>query len=108
MHDFVRTERCGDCKLHLEMIHTCFGTFCGMSCTTSDQHVELRMSRQLCNNKDLDTLLQWLNVRSPMSPNQELMLVATGVVGGSTINCDFSVEVVTIAMKTFKDIHRHR
>ena len=41
------------------------------------------------------------------------MSIATGVVGGNTINCDSAVEVGTIAMKkilgkTFGDIHLHR
>ena len=48
-----------------------------------------------------------------MPSNQELMSIATGVVGGNTINCDSAVEVGTIAMnkilgKTFGDIHLHR
>ena len=34
-----------------------FETFCGMTYTTSEQHVELRMCRQLRDNKDVDTLL---------------------------------------------------
>ena len=44
-----------------------------------------------------------------MPSNQELMSIATGVVGGNTINCDSAVEVGTIALgKTFGDIHRHQ
>ena len=39
-----------------------FETFCGVTYTTSEQHVELRMSHQLRNNKDVDTLLQYLTV----------------------------------------------
>jgi len=52
-------------------------------------------------------------VYNPMPSNQELMSIATGVVGGNTINCDSAVEVGTTAMKkilgkTFGDIHLHR
>jgi len=71
------------------------------------------MYRQLRDNKDVDTLLQWLTVHSPLPSNQELMSLATGVVGGNMINCDSAVEVGTIAMqnilgKIFGDIHLHR
>ena len=77
-----------------------------------EQHVQLRISRQLRDNKDVDTLLQWLTVHSPIPPNQELMSLATGVVGGYMINCDSALKVGTAAMqkmvvKTFGDIHLH-
>ena len=44
--------------------------------TTGEQHVELRMSRKLRDNREVDTLLQWLSVHSPIPPNQELVLWA--------------------------------
>jgi len=35
------------------------------------------------DNKDIDIPLQWLTVNSPLPSNQELMSLATGVVGGN-------------------------
>lgn len=43
-----------------------FETFCGVTCIISEQQVELQMSRQLRDNKDVDILLQWLTIHSPM------------------------------------------
>ncbi|XP_028418322.1 uncharacterized protein LOC114543611 [Dendronephthya gigantea] len=90
-----------------------FEAFCDVTFTTSEQHVELRMSRQLRDQKDVDTLLQWLMVHSPMMSTKELMSIATGVVADNTINCDAAVKVGTEAMqkilgKTFGDIQLHR
>lgn len=101
---------CSDITQHFE-------AFCGVTFTTSEQHVELRMSRQVRDNKDVDTLLQWLNVHSPMTSNKELMSIATGVVADNTIdntiNCDSAVKVGTEAMqkitgKKFGNIKLHR
>ena len=44
---------CNDITQHVE-------TFCGITYTTSEQQVELRISRQLRDDKDVDILLQWL------------------------------------------------
>ena len=76
-----------------------FEAFCGVTFTTSEQHV--------------DTLLQWLMVHSPIISSKQLMSIVTGVVADNTINCDAAVEVGTEAMqkilgKKFGDIQLHR
>jgi len=58
-----------------------FETFCGITYTTSEQHVELKMYLELRDNKDVDTLLQWLTVHSPLPSNQELMSLACKTFG---------------------------
>ena len=70
-----------------------FEAFCGVIFTTSEQHVELGMSRQVRDNKDVDTLLQWLMVHSPMTSSKELISIATGVVADNTINCDYYMSI---------------
>lgn len=89
-----------------------FEAFCGVTYTTSEQHVEMRKSRQLRDVKDIDALLYWLTIHNPLSSNGESMSIATGVVGDSTVNCDSVVEVGTAAIqkilgKTFGEIHLH-
>ena len=44
-------------KLDCSEIAQHVDTFCGIAYNTSEQHVEPRMSRQLRDNKDVDTLL---------------------------------------------------
>ena len=88
-----------------------FETLCGVTYTTGEQYDELRMSHQLHDSKDVYTLLQWLTVHIPIPSNQELMSIATGVVGGNTINCDSAVGIIaieTILGKTFGYTHLHR
>ena len=90
-----------------------FEEFCGVSFTTSEEHVELRKSRQFRDNQDVEKLFAWLTVHSPLPQSHELMSIGSGVVGNDSINCDSAVEIGTEAMKkltgkTFGDVQLHR
>ena len=75
-----------------------FEALCDVAFITSEQHVELRMSLQLRENKDVDTFVQWLMVHSPITSNKESMSIATGVVADNTVNRDSAVNAGSKAM----------
>lgn len=79
---------------HAELIHH-FEDFCGTVFTSSEQHIDLRKSRQLRGNQDVEKLREWLKIHSPLSENPELMSKGTGVVVNNMTNCDEAVRIGT-------------
>jgi hypothetical protein len=75
-------------KACLVVLNHRFEEFCGITFTTSEQHVELRKSRQLRDNQDVRKLVEWLTIHSLPPRSQELMSIGSGVVSNDTINCD--------------------
>lgn len=66
---------------------------------SSEQHVELRHSREIRDVQDVAKLPEWLIVHPPMSESCDLMSLSTGAVADKAINCDTAAEIGTQAMK---------
>lgn len=63
--------------------------FSGKFFTTSEQHVELRTSREEKDRIDFDKFKDWLKEHNPFDQTKpELYSISTGVVATSMINCD--------------------
>ncbi|KAK3924286.1 Leucine--tRNA ligase [Frankliniella fusca] len=68
--------------------------FCGLSTGSSEQHVELRDSRQITDSQDLEKFVLWLKMHNPFEKRPvELVSLSSDVVGDSSINCDQAEEV---------------
>ena len=72
---------------------------------TSDQHVELRLSRKERDCEDLVKMLNWLHLHNPFTPlDPNLKCLDSGqslIKGSNKINCDNAEQVGS-------DIHRDR
>ena len=68
---------------------------CGISMDTSGQHVELRESRQVRDDHDLNAITSWLKSHFPFErdTDKRLLFLASGNASDSTINCDSAVEL---------------
>lgn len=88
--------------------------FCGVSFSTSEQHVELRDSRQSRDISDTTTFIKWIMMHEPFSAaRSELISLSTGIVADDSINCASAVECGMAALKrmvgkSFEDIHLKR
>jgi hypothetical protein len=88
--------------------------FCGVHCTTSDQHVDLRDSRRARDQHDIHILVEWLHLHNPFQrPSPLLTSISSGVVADNSINCDQAEEVGMSSMqkvigKTFSSVTLHR
>lgn len=61
----------------------------------SEQHVELRSSRQQRDRKDLNCLLEWLNLHSPFGDRSDsLTSLSTGIMATRDINCDVLILIL--------------
>ena len=90
-------------------------TFTGVHTSTSEQHKDLRSSTQAKDKKDYDVFLQWLQAHSPFAGYQpdRLVSVSTGVVAGTSVNCDNAVQIGLAAAskltgKKFTELTLHR
>lgn len=68
--------------------------FCGKFFTTSEQHVELRTSREERDRIDFRKFKDWLKEHNPFDQSKsELYSISTGVVATSIVNCDKAEEI---------------
>nr|CAD7421106.1 unnamed protein product [Timema poppensis] len=75
--------------------------FCGIRNIASEQHVELRSSRQSRDDRDRQTFSSWFNVHRPFAYRlpTELIGLLTGLVGDKFVNCDKTLEIGLEFMK---------
>lgn len=74
--------------------------FCGKYFTTSEQHVELRTSREKIDRDDFQKLKQWLKEHNPFDEAKpQLYSISTGIVAAHVINCDRSEEIGSKILK---------
>ena len=89
-------------------------TFSGVANTTSEQHVDLRESRQRRNLADMTTLKGWLTIHNPFDRTSPLLAsLSSGVVANEAVNCDNALSVGEASMqavegKLFSEIHLQR
>ncbi|CAH2989439.1 unnamed protein product [Chilo suppressalis] len=67
--------------------------FSGVSCSTTEQHVDMRPSRISRDNCDVEKLDMWLAGHNPFPENKELMSIGTGVIANENINCHRAYEI---------------
>ena len=69
--------------------------FSGVLACKSDQHVELRDSRQKTDLRHLEKLVKWFEEHPPLQdrPKDQLVSLATGLIADGRVNCDKAVEV---------------
>ena len=60
---------------------------------TSEQHVELRSSRISRDKQDLQKILTWFNTHSPFPKVKEIVCIANGTVGNSSVNCHEAFQI---------------
>lgn len=88
--------------------------FCGVSSSSTEQHIELRESRQSRDMADVKTFLVWLRHQNPFLRRSPLLAsLSSGVVATEDVNCDNALSVGTASMKAmegklFSDIHLQR
>ncbi|CAG9769581.1 unnamed protein product [Ceutorhynchus assimilis] len=75
--------------------------FCGVSAETSNQHVELRESRQMRDKADVSKMVNWLQSHHPFNYSTNHP-VSTGLVADDTVNCDEALLHASITA-TIKD-----
>ena len=90
-----------------------FQDYCGKQFLTGEQHVELRMSRQIRDSSDVDKLIMWFTTHSPFPDCVELMSISTGITATEAVNCDQANEIGkkvmhTLTDKNFGDLHLRR
>lgn len=61
--------------------------FCGITFSTSEQHVDARDSRIKRDNADILKIFQWFKEHDPFPHINSLISISTGVTGGENINC---------------------
>ena len=72
-------------------VHNAMCTFTGLQHKTSEQHIELGVSRVKRDNDDLEKLQSWLKIHSPFDKNETaLKSLSTGLIvgDGMNVNCD--------------------
>ncbi|XP_064093841.1 uncharacterized protein LOC135206352 [Macrobrachium nipponense] len=88
--------------------------FTGVSSATTEQHVELRESRQFNDGKHLQILQNWLRSHSPFQETfSGLVSLGTGIIADDLVNCDTAKSIGLKVMhdmdgKKFSTIHLKR
>ncbi|KYN00649.1 hypothetical protein ALC62_08572 [Cyphomyrmex costatus] len=74
-------------------------TFCNVSLDTADQHVDARDSRINRDNADVKKLVEWFASHNPFPKTNQIMSLATGIVGNDEINCHDAYNIGHISME---------
>ena len=88
--------------------------FTGVSSATTEQHVELRESRQFHDEKHLHIMQNWLRFHSPFQERfNGLVSLGTGIIADDLVNCDTAKSIGLKEMhdmdgKKFSAIHLKR
>ncbi|KYN08445.1 hypothetical protein ALC62_00577 [Cyphomyrmex costatus] len=73
--------------VHLQNICEAIENFAGVSCATTEQHVDMRPTRIKRDNEDVKKLDMWFVEHNPFPVTDKLLSIGTGVVRTSEINC---------------------
>ncbi|XP_039283254.1 uncharacterized protein LOC120351138 isoform X2 [Nilaparvata lugens] len=75
--------------------------FLDISITYSEQHVELRKSRKLRDQADIDKFTTWFRQHNPLNKESgELVSLSSGFISDESVNCDQAYDIGCAAMKT--------
>lgn len=64
-----------------------FEIFCDIYAESLEQHVDMRSSRVMRDNSDVEKLDTWRASHRPFPDSKEIVSISTGVVGEASINC---------------------
>ncbi|CAG9782212.1 unnamed protein product [Diatraea saccharalis] len=67
--------------------------FCKISFDSVDQHVDARDSRIKRDNTDVNELVDWFTLHNPFPNTNQLVSLASGIVGNDQINCHRALEI---------------
>lgn len=67
--------------------------FWDISCTTSEQHVDMRATQIERDTSDVEKLKQYLDIHPPFPRTNKLLSISSGVVGALEINCHMAREM---------------
>lgn len=67
--------------------------FCGVSFTSTDQHVDSTNSRRMRDNIDVQKFGEWFDSHDPFPVGDTIMCISTGVIGYENINCHEAYEI---------------
>src|SRR5277367_3945572 len=97
------------------VVFTAMEKLCRLNVGTSEQHVELRDSREARDEQDLQKILSWFESHPLFTVGTDVQLVSlsTGVVGDSRVNADSVKQIGVTAMndmigQTFVDVKLKR
>ena len=82
-------HRCAD-------VHNAMCSLTGLQHRSSEQHVELGISRVKRDNSDLQKLVAWFDIHDPFQPNEPLLRsLSSGLAAKETdkVNCDDAEQV---------------
>lgn len=67
--------------------------FCGVFFPSSEQHEDIRKSRRNRDAADIDKLSTWFDNHPPFPELQQIMSIATGIIGDVTVTCFNAIAV---------------
>ncbi|CAG5075387.1 Protein of unknown function [Cotesia congregata] len=73
-------------------------SYCDLSFSTSEQHIDLTNSRLKKDNNDLMLMYNWILAHKPFEHRESLTSLSTGIVGGENINCHEALKLGTLSM----------
>lgn len=74
--------------------------FLDISIIYSEQHVQLRKTRRIRDNTDIDTFTKWFRQHNPFNKESgELVSLSSGFISDESVNCDIAYEIGCAAMK---------
>ncbi|GBN38116.1 hypothetical protein AVEN_100191-1 [Araneus ventricosus] len=81
--------------------HICVGIekFCDVDLNSSDEHLKISDSRVQRDIDDCRKMVEWFKHYNPLPENSNLILISTGVVGDSRINCHMAKEEGILGIK---------
>lgn len=79
------------------MVNICeeLESFCRISCPTGEQHVDMRPSRIIRDNNDVEKLKTWFALHPPFPKTDSLLSISSGLLAGPEINCHTAQKVGT-------------
>lgn len=84
-------------------VHEAIEDFLGLSITFTEQHAELRESRKIRDQSDIETFTTWLKQHNPFTKlSGELVSLSSGFVSDESVTCDRAYEVGLAAMEKMK------
>ena len=88
-------------------VHGAMSALTGQIHQTSDQHVKEREARIERDQRDIRTLQNWFEDRSPFTDTKELVSVANGITASkeSGINCDNAEEIGAKIQQSLDDVN---
>ncbi|KYM97251.1 hypothetical protein ALC62_12065 [Cyphomyrmex costatus] len=86
-------------SLRLQYVCEEVESFAGVACATTEQHIDMRSTRVIRDNSDVEKLYVWFSEHNPFPEGKELISLGTGIIGNNSINCHKALEVGSELLK---------